>query len=151
MRCGELDQHWFRQWLVAYSPPSHHLTQCSLIINWILGNKLQWNSDQNTKLFIEEKTMSSVKWRPFCRWGVKYYNGICSVCWWPVTFLAPEHLQHSCGDTGGQAWTGHARQCYRRPGFVPPLIARQPCSLLALSEGNPPVTDGFSSQRVSNA
>ena len=25
---NELDQHWFREWLVAYSAPSHYLNQC---------------------------------------------------------------------------------------------------------------------------
>ena len=34
--------------------PSHYLNQCWVIVNWTLRNKLQWNSDQNTKLFINE-------------------------------------------------------------------------------------------------
>ena len=34
--------------------PSHYLNQCWVIVNWTLGNKLQWNFDQNTKLLIHE-------------------------------------------------------------------------------------------------
>ena len=47
-------QHWFRWWLVAYSAPSHSLNQCWLIVNWTLRNKLRWNSNQNTEVFIHE-------------------------------------------------------------------------------------------------
>ena len=43
MAC-ELGYLWFRQWLVACSAPSHNLNQYSLIVNWTLRNKLQWNS-----------------------------------------------------------------------------------------------------------
>ena len=32
--------------------PSHYLNQCWLIVNRTLRNKLQWNSNQNTKFFI---------------------------------------------------------------------------------------------------
>ena len=64
----ELGRHWFRQWLVAYSAPSHYLNQCRVIANWISRNKLQWN-------FIEIHNFSfpkmhlkipSAEWRPFC-------------------------------------------------------------------------------------
>ena len=43
---GESDQHWFRQWFVAYSAPSYYLNQCWVIVNWPLRNKLQWNFRQ---------------------------------------------------------------------------------------------------------
>ena len=55
--------------LVACSVPSHYPNQCWLIVNWTLRNKLQWNSNRKTKLFIHENAfvkMSSAKWRPFC-------------------------------------------------------------------------------------
>ena len=47
---------------------SHYLNQCSIIINWILRHKLQWNFNQNTKFFFHKNTskISSAKWRPFC-------------------------------------------------------------------------------------
>ena len=57
---GELGQHWFSYWFVAYSAPSHYLNQCSLIVNCTTRNKLQWNSKQNSKLFIEENAFENV-------------------------------------------------------------------------------------------
>ena len=68
---SEVGHHWFRQWLVACSAPSHCLNQCWLIINWALRNKLHWNSNKiRTFSFMKMRLkMSSVKWRPFCPWG----------------------------------------------------------------------------------
>ena len=40
-------------WLV----PSHYLNQCCNIVNWTLGNKPQWNFNQNTTLFIHENAI----------------------------------------------------------------------------------------------
>ena len=57
---SELGQHWFRQWLVAYSVPSHYLNQCWIIVNWTLRNKLQWNFNQNTKLFIHGNASENI-------------------------------------------------------------------------------------------
>ena len=57
---SESGQHWFRYWLVAYSAPSHYLNQCWDIINWAIGNKLQWNFDQNTKRFIHENASENI-------------------------------------------------------------------------------------------
>ena len=34
--------------------PSHYLNQCWIIVNPKLRNKLQWNINQNTKIFIHE-------------------------------------------------------------------------------------------------
>ena len=34
--------------------PSHYLNQCWVIGKWTLRNKCEWNSNQNTKLFIHE-------------------------------------------------------------------------------------------------
>ena len=56
----ELGQHWFRKWLGAEQATSHYLNQCWLIVNWTLGNKLQWNSDKNTKLFIHENAFENI-------------------------------------------------------------------------------------------
>ena len=36
-------QQCFRQWLVAYSAPSHYLNQYWAIVNWTLRNKFQWD------------------------------------------------------------------------------------------------------------
>ena len=38
------------------------------IVNWTLGNKLQWNFIQNSHIFSQENAFEndSGKWRPFC-------------------------------------------------------------------------------------
>ena len=56
-------QHWFRQWLVAWSVPSHCLNQCWGIVNWTLRNKLQWNFNQNSQLFIHKDAFENVVWK----------------------------------------------------------------------------------------
>ena len=48
--------------------PSHYLNQCWNIVNWTLGNKLQWNFNQNSNIFIQENA---------------FENGVCemaSIC-----------------------------------------------------------------------
>ena len=64
----ELDKHWFRWWLVAYSAPSHFMNKFPLIVNWTLRNKVQWNLNQiqNFSFMKMRLKMSSGKWRPFC-------------------------------------------------------------------------------------
>ena len=42
------------------SAPSHYLKQCWFIVNWTLRNKIQWNSNQNTKIFIHENTFENI-------------------------------------------------------------------------------------------
>ena len=78
---SEWGQHWFRWCLVTYSAPSHYLNQCWVIVNWTLGDKLQWYFNQNTKPFIHEKEfkLSSVKRRPFCPGGdeLTWYSVMC--------------------------------------------------------------------------
>ena len=54
------NHHWFRQWLVDRSAPSHYLNQCWNIVNWTIGNKLQWNSNRNSNIFIQENAFESV-------------------------------------------------------------------------------------------
>ena len=46
--------------------PSHYLNQCWNIVNWNIGNKLQWNCNRNQYIFIPEMhlKMSFVKWLP---------------------------------------------------------------------------------------
>ena len=69
---------YMRQWTgSACSVPSHYLNQYRLIVNLTLRNKLQWNSNLNTKLLIPENAfknvvceMASILSRE--RW-VKYY------------------------------------------------------------------------------
>ena len=56
-RCNH---HWFRQWLVAWSAPSHYLNQCSNIVNWTLRNNLQWNLNRISFIFIQENVFENV-------------------------------------------------------------------------------------------
>ena len=54
------NQHWFRQWLVACSAPSHYQNQCWNIVNKTLRNKLQWIFSRNSNIFIQENAFESV-------------------------------------------------------------------------------------------
>ena len=40
--------------------PSHYLYQCWIIVNWTLRNKLQWNLNKNSNIFIQENAFESV-------------------------------------------------------------------------------------------
>ena len=66
---SESGQHWFRQWLVTYSAPSHYLNQCWVVVNWTLRKNLQWfffikiRNFSFTKMHLK---VSSAKWWPFC-------------------------------------------------------------------------------------
>ena len=55
-----ITHHWFRQWLVAWSAPSHYLNQYWNIVNSNLWNKLQWNLKRNSCIFIQENAFESV-------------------------------------------------------------------------------------------
>ena len=54
------NHHWFREWLVAWSSPSHYLNQCWNIANWTLRNKLQWNFSRNSNIFIQKNALENV-------------------------------------------------------------------------------------------
>ena len=60
---GKLGHHCFRQWLGACSAPSHYLNQCWNIVNWTLRNKLQWNLNRNSIIFIQENAFENVVWK----------------------------------------------------------------------------------------
>ena len=63
----ELGQHGFRWWLIACLTLCHYLNQWWLIVLWTLRNKCQWNSNQNTKLLINENAfLSRGKWVEIC-------------------------------------------------------------------------------------
>ena len=57
---SNLDHHWLRYWLVAWSAPSHYLNQSWNIVNWNLGNKLQWNLKRNSNIFIQENAFENI-------------------------------------------------------------------------------------------
>ena len=43
-----------------WSAPSHYLNRCWCIVNWTLSNKLQWNFNRNSNIFIKENAFWSV-------------------------------------------------------------------------------------------
>ena len=59
----QTNRHWFRQWLVAWSAPSHYLNQCWDIAHWTHRNKLQWNFYQNSYIFIQENPFENGVWK----------------------------------------------------------------------------------------
>ena len=58
-----VDHYRFRLRLVAWPAPSHYLSQCWNIINWILENKHQWNLNKNLCIFIQENALENVLWK----------------------------------------------------------------------------------------
>ena len=43
--------------------PSHFLNQCWNIVNWIIGNKLQWNLNRKLYIFVQENAFENVVWK----------------------------------------------------------------------------------------
>ena len=41
-------QLWFGSWLIACSVPSHYLSQCWILVNWIWGTQGHFTQDTNT-------------------------------------------------------------------------------------------------------
>ena len=62
--------HWFRYGLLPGQgqATSHCRNQYWNIVNWTLRNKIQWNLNRNSYIFIKKMHLkiSSAKWRPFC-------------------------------------------------------------------------------------
>ena len=46
--------------LITWSASSSYLNQCWNIVKWTLRNKLKWNLNQNSNIFIEENAFESV-------------------------------------------------------------------------------------------
>ena len=55
---SELGYHWFMQWLIAHTPPSHYLNQWWLVVKRMI--KLQWNLNQNVSINIQENGFENV-------------------------------------------------------------------------------------------
>ena len=45
----------------CYSAPSQYVNQWWVIVNWTIRKKLQWNFNQNRKLFIHEKWVETIR------------------------------------------------------------------------------------------
>ena len=82
----------------------HYMNQCWNIVNWTLGNQLQWNFNQNLYIFISE----DANWQPSCLslnvskleciWSTRYVNCTPTSEVTPVTFRHIHPPHH--GDTG---------------------------------------------------
>ena len=74
----ETSQRWFRQWLFAWSAPSHYLNQCWNIVDWNLRNKFRWNPIQTPFIFIQKihLKLSFGRWRPFVPASVFLKQGV---------------------------------------------------------------------------
>ena len=87
--------------LVAWTAPSHYLNQCWNIVNWTLGNKLQWNLNRNLNIFIKENAFENVVWkmaailsRPQCANIYHFYTSdIFYTDVYYFTFVVPEMYQ----------------------------------------------------------
>ena len=91
------NHHWFRQWLVAWSAPSHYLHQCWNIVNWTL-----WKIHAFS--FKKARFKMSENWRPFCfeRIELNHHKGtdicimtytlICTLC--RILHLIFQHSTH---------------------------------------------------------
>ena len=92
---GGYGQHWFRQWLVAYSVPSHYLNQCWVIVNWTLKKKLQLNFYQNKKKSFMKMHLriSSAKWQP-CWDELSHWHHDSSLTLAPVVTYCLTALNH---------------------------------------------------------
>ena len=55
-----LGHHWFRYCLVACSAPSHYLNQCWLSVSWTPENRVHWNFNRNSIIFIQENAFANV-------------------------------------------------------------------------------------------
>ena len=71
-------QHCFRWWPAAWLAPSHYLNQYWNVVNWTLRNKLQWNLNQNSYLFIQGnafknigRKLAAILSRPQCAKDIK--------------------------------------------------------------------------------
>ena len=89
-RRQETNHYWFRQWLIAWSVPSHYLNQCWNIVNWTLRNKPQWNLNKNSYIFIQDIAFENVVWKiaailllPQCVKDLCISHSQYHCCWWP--------------------------------------------------------------------
>ena len=86
------NHHWFWWWLVACPAQNHYLNQFWNIVNWTLRNKLQWNFNRNSNIFIQENAlenvvcgMASILSLPQC---VRAFKTLCKAS--PLAFLWQE-------------------------------------------------------------
>ena len=106
------NHHWFRWWLVAWTAPSHYLNQYWNIVNWTLRNKLQWNFNRDSHIFIQENAlvnvgkMVAILSLPQCvktqaaAWGQYLHTTINKSMWYQTKIKIPA----SCYTEGVGPW-----------------------------------------------
>ena len=108
--------------------------QCWGIANWTLKNKLQWNSNQNTYVFIQENAFENFVWemaailsRPQC---VKLMGDVLRIWFYFLMLFTMNMIFLSdtvrCDGHFGQHrrywWPGHQQpQCWVRTHAFPPV------------------------------
>ena len=83
--------------------PSHYLNQCWLIVNWTLRNKLQWNFNWNSKVFIDENKFENA----ICNFPAKSFQGEMS----ETMMRRPETWMHLWGMMNQLLYTGQQIVC----------------------------------------
>ena len=138
--------------------PSHYLNQCRVIVNWTLRHNLQWNSNQNTRLFIHENVceISPAKWWPFCSVVVVVCVCVCVCVWgggggggsfdYATLYISLQwrHYERN-GVSNHQTHDCILNRLIRRTSTKTSKLR-----ITGLCEGNSPVTGEFPAQRVSN-
>ena len=139
----ELGHHWFRYWLVACSAPSHYLNQCWNSVNWTFRNKLQWNFNRISNIFIQEIAFES--------FVCKMASILSQPQWvnWPYDSEPDRVTTINLGVWRASIWL-HTYPSLQKSWLPATWWHHQMetiSKLLALYEGKPPVTGGFRSQR----
>ena len=116
--------------------PSHYLNQCCNIVNWTLRNKLQWNFNRNSNIFIEENTFENVICEKLSiSSGPQYVNVNNIICWFAIRLCCSaccEYFGKICDDTPGLpagttqywlVWTQHLLlACHEAMLVMPSLL-----------------------------
>ena len=89
---------WTGSALVQVMTCRHYLNQCWLIVKWTPGNKIQWNSNRNSIIFIEENAFQGrwVKslWPGDAIWRQGSRSTLVQAMAWCLT--APSHYLNQC-------------------------------------------------------
>ena len=106
--------HIMTRHLVTWWVPSHYLNQCGNIVNWTLRNKLQWNFNQNSYIFIQQNAfekviceivailsgpqcVNSIMMRVSFAWQGVMYHVLRTVCAGPIYMYTGTKPHLHCG------------------------------------------------------
>ena len=81
--------------LSPFSAASHYQNQCRVVVNWTLRNKLQWNFNQSTKLFIDENASEKIVYRmaPILSRGdeLTHWGRVTHICVSKLTIIGSDN------------------------------------------------------------